>query len=77
MESYRKAVLKNKGTYPELGADYFDKLNADGLKRYCVRKLEVWGIGLFWSRPPDVFKGVSVRHARVRHVAGSIAGTNV
>jgi len=36
-------MLKNQQTYRELGADYFDKLHADGLKRYCVRKLEAMG----------------------------------
>jgi len=36
-------MLKNKCTYQELGADYFDKRNADGLKRYCIRKLEGMG----------------------------------
>lgn len=29
--------------YRDLGSDYFDKLNADGLKRYCIRKLEALG----------------------------------
>jgi transposase len=37
------AMLKNQQTYQDLGSDYFDKKNADGLKRYCVRKLEALG----------------------------------
>lgn len=37
------AMLKNHKTYQELGGDYFDKINAEGLKRYCVRKLEALG----------------------------------
>ncbi len=36
-------MLKNRCAYQELGADYFDKLNAEGLKRYCLRKLEAMG----------------------------------
>jgi len=26
-----------------LGSDYFDRLNADGLKRYLIRRLEALG----------------------------------
>lgn len=37
------ALLKNQQTYKDLGSDYFDKKNADGLKRYCLRKLEALG----------------------------------
>ena len=37
------ALLKNQQTYQDLGSDYFDKKNADGLKRYCLRKLEALG----------------------------------
>jgi transposase len=37
------SMLKNKRTYQDLGSDYFDKMNADGLKRYCLRKLEAMG----------------------------------
>lgn len=37
------ALLKNHQTFQDLGADYFDKKNADGLKRYCLRKLEALG----------------------------------
>src|SRR6266849_6052199 len=36
-------MLKNRQTYQDLGSDYFDKNNADGLKRYCLRKLEALG----------------------------------
>lgn len=36
-------MLKQGRPYQELGADYFDKANVDGLKRYCVRKLEAMG----------------------------------
>lgn len=38
------AMLKTKKTYQDLGGDYFDKLNKDGLKRYCVHKLESMGL---------------------------------
>ena len=37
------ALLKNRQTYQDLGIDYFDQKNADGLKRYCLRKLEALG----------------------------------
>lgn len=37
------ALLKNQLSYQDLGGDYFDKNNADGLKRYCIRKLEALG----------------------------------
>lgn len=36
-------MLKRRCTYEDLGADHFDKINAEGLKRYCVRKLEQLG----------------------------------
>ncbi len=37
------AMLKQQTSYQELGADYFDRLHADSLKRYCVKKLEAMG----------------------------------
>jgi transposase len=37
------ALLRNQQTYQDLGSDYFDKKNADGLKRYCLRKLQALG----------------------------------
>ncbi|HEV3443867.1 MAG TPA: IS110 family transposase [Gemmataceae bacterium] len=37
------AMLRKQQSYQELGADYFDRLHADGLKRYCLRKLEAMG----------------------------------
>ena len=37
------AMLKKQRSYQDLGADYFDRLHADGLKRYCLRKLESMG----------------------------------
>lgn len=36
-------LLKKHCKYTELGANYFEKLHADGLKRYCLRKLEALG----------------------------------
>jgi len=36
-------LLATGRKYQDLGTDYFDKLNADGLKRYCLRKLEAMG----------------------------------
>lgn len=37
------AMLKHQCTYQDLGADHFEKINAEGLKRYCIRKLEQLG----------------------------------
>ena len=37
------AMLKNHQSYPDLGHDYFDKMNEDGLRRYCLKKLEAMG----------------------------------
>lgn len=37
------AMLRKQQTYQELGADYFDRLHADGLKHYCLKKLEAMG----------------------------------
>ena len=37
------AMLKNQQTFRELGANYFDKLHEDGLKRFCLKKLEAMG----------------------------------
>lgn len=37
------AMLTKQQTYQELGADYFDHLHAEGLKRYCLKKLEAMG----------------------------------
>jgi len=34
---------KHQCDYPDLGGDYFDRLHADGLKRYLVRRLESLG----------------------------------
>jgi transposase len=34
---------KNRCDYQDLGADYFDRLHADGLKRYLIKRLE--GLG--------------------------------
>jgi len=37
------AMLKHKRSYQELGPQYFDKLNEEGLKRFCIKKLEAMG----------------------------------
>jgi transposase len=37
------AMLKNKTTFVDLGGDYFDRIHADGLKHYCLKKLEAMG----------------------------------
>ena len=37
------AMLKNKTNFVDLGSDYFERLNADGLKRYCLKKLQAMG----------------------------------
>jgi len=36
-------LQKKRCDYRDLGSDYFDRLNADGLKRYLVRRLEALG----------------------------------
>jgi len=36
-------LQKNEVVYEDLGADYFDRLNADGLRRYLVKRLESMG----------------------------------
>jgi transposase len=36
-------LQKKQCDYHELGSDYFDRLNAEGLKRYLVRRLEALG----------------------------------
>lgn len=33
------SMLKEGRNYYELGADYFDRLNAEGLKRYLVKRI--------------------------------------
>ena len=37
-------ILKNKQPYRDLGADYFDRHNADQLKRALIRRLERLGL---------------------------------
>jgi len=36
-------LQKKQCDYRDLGSNYFDQLNADGLKRYLVRRLEALG----------------------------------
>ncbi|PYV09181.1 MAG: IS110 family transposase, partial [Acidobacteria bacterium] len=36
-------LLQTGSPYQDLGADYFDRINAEGLKRYLVRRLERMG----------------------------------
>jgi len=36
-------MLKNACDYQELGGDYFDRINSEGLKRYLVKRLEHLG----------------------------------
>jgi len=36
-------LLKRQCSYQDLGADYFDRMQAESLKRFCVRKLEALG----------------------------------
>jgi hypothetical protein len=35
-------LQKNEYDHQDLGADYFDRLHADGLQRYLVKQLEGW-----------------------------------
>jgi transposase len=37
------SMLKHQTAYQDLGTDYFDKINTEGLKRFCIRKLEAMG----------------------------------
>jgi hypothetical protein len=37
-------MLRNQQPYPDLGAEYFDRRNADQLKRSLVRRLERLGV---------------------------------
>jgi hypothetical protein len=37
-------LLRNGTKYNELGGDYFDRMRADGLKRYYVKRLEQLGV---------------------------------
>jgi transposase len=36
-------LITRNCSYQDLGADYFDKIHAESLKRYCIRKLEALG----------------------------------
>jgi transposase len=36
-------LQKNRCIYQDLGTDYFDRINAEGLKRYLVKRLEALG----------------------------------
>ena len=36
-------LLRKQCFYQDLGADYFDRINAEGLKRYLVKRLESLG----------------------------------
>jgi hypothetical protein len=36
-------LLRTDRPYQDLGADYFDRINAEGLKRYLVKRLERMG----------------------------------
>jgi len=36
-------ALRKRCMYPDLGADYFDRINGEGLKRYLVKRLESLG----------------------------------
>jgi transposase len=37
---YLQKSQRNYGNYEDLGGDYFDRMDSDGLKRYFVRRLE-------------------------------------
>jgi hypothetical protein len=36
-------LQKNQRNYVDLGGDYFDRIDSDGLKRYLIRRLEKLG----------------------------------
>jgi hypothetical protein len=44
---------REKQPYHELGGDYFDRIRAEGLKRYYVRRLQ--GLGLEVTLNPAPF----------------------
>ena len=46
-------LQKNGCDYKDLGQDYFDRLDAAGLKRYLVRRLEGLGHRVHKTLSPD------------------------
>jgi len=47
-------MLKNHQPYRDLGADYFDRRNAEQLKRALIRRLERLGLQVSVSSPPPI-----------------------
>jgi len=46
-------LLKHKTPYQEPGGDYFDRIRADGLKRYYIKRLEQLGVSIFPTSATD------------------------
>ena len=46
-------LLKHKTPYQEPGGDYFDRIHADGLKRYYIKRLEQLGVSIFPTSATD------------------------
>jgi hypothetical protein len=45
-------IPKEKKPYQELGGDYFDRIRAEGLKRYYVRRLQGLGLEVTLANAP-------------------------
>jgi transposase len=52
-------ILKRRENYEELGADYFDRLNADALRRWLIRRLESLGHRVILEPPPTGVRAFS------------------
>jgi transposase len=48
-------MLKNHHLYRDLGADYFDRRNAEQLKRVLIRTLERLGLQVSVNSPSSMF----------------------
>ena len=46
-------LLKHNTPYQEPGGDYFDRIHADGLKRYYIKRLEQLGVSIFATSATD------------------------
>ena len=51
-------MLKNHQPYRDLGADHFDRRNAEQLKRTLIRRLERLGLQVSVTSPSSMFQHV-------------------
>jgi hypothetical protein len=65
-------LQKNQRNYEDLGGDYFDRIDSDGLKRYFVRRLEKLGykVTLVPIMPPNQLLLICVFEGEGRSPAG-------